>query len=58
MDFHCKSKNIKNFYFTFIESAFNFMSTVAHLHNRILFGHKKERTFCDCMDGPVEYYAK
>ena len=57
MDFHCKSKNIKIFYFTFVESAFNFISTVVHLHNGILLGHKKE-TFCGSMDGPGEYYAK
>ena len=33
---------------------------VVHLHDRILWGHKKEGnlTFCDSMDGPGEYYAK
>ena len=31
-----------------------------HLHNGILFGHKKEENFtlCISMDGLTEYYAK
>ena len=35
-------------------------TTMGHLHNGILLGHKKEENFtlCDSMDGPGEYYAK
>ena len=37
-----------------------FLKAVAHLHNGILLGCKKEGylTFSDSMDGPGEYYAK
>ena len=35
-------------------------TTVGHLHNGILLGHKKEENFtlCHSMDGPGEHYAK
>ena len=35
-------------------------TTMEHLHNGILLGHKKEETFTfwDGMDGPGEYRAK
>ena len=35
-------------------------TTMGHLHNRILLGHKKEENFalCDIMDGPGEHYAE
>ena len=34
-------------------------TTVVHLHNGILLGHKKENfTLFDSVDGPGEYYAK
>ena len=35
-------------------------TTMGHLHNGILLGHKKEENFtlCDNMDGPVENSAK
>ena len=35
-------------------------TTMGHLHNGILCGHKKEENFtlCDSMDGPGEHYAK
>ena len=35
-------------------------TTMWHLHNGILLGHKKEENFilCDSMDGPGEHYAK
>ena len=34
-------------------------TTVGHLHNGILLGHKKEEncTLCDSMDGTGEHYA-
>ena len=34
-------------------------TTMGHLHNGILLGHKKENFILwDSMDGPGEYYAK
>ena len=35
-------------------------TTMGHLHNGILLGHKKEENFtlCNSMDGPGEHYAK
>ena len=34
-------------------------TTMGHLHNGILLGHKKETfTLCNHMDGPGEHYAK
>ena len=35
-------------------------TTMGHLHNGILLGHKKEENFtlCDSMDGPGKHYAK
>ena len=35
-------------------------TTMGHLHNGILWSHKKEEniTLCDSMDGPREHYAK
>ena len=35
-------------------------TTMGHLHNGILLGHKKEESFtlCNSMDGPGEYNAK
>ena len=34
-------------------------TTLGHLHNGILFSHKKENlTICNSMDGPGEHYAK
>ena len=35
-------------------------TTMGHLQNAILLGHKKEENFtlCDSMDGPREHYAK
>ena len=35
-------------------------TTMGHLHNGILLGHKKEENFtlCDRMDGPGKHYAK
>ena len=35
-------------------------TTMGHLHNVILLGHKKEENFalCNSMGGPGEHYAK